>query len=131
MAITRARSARSCPTIPKPSWSTSSSSIRAATDTLPELVEIIHRYRQAHVPLYFEGGINLPYGENPITPEIAKAGVPILDPTTPVNAGVARQYNATGTCFNVKPDADGNCPSLALKVYRDLYPNEPPARSTT
>jgi CHASE2 domain-containing sensor protein len=97
-------------------------------DTLPELIDVIHRYKQAHVPLYFEGGINLPYGENPITPEIAKTGVPILDPTTPVNAGVARQYNATGVCFNVKPDRDGNCPSLALKVYRDLYLKEPPAK---
>jgi CHASE2 domain len=97
-------------------------------DTLPELIDTIHRYQAAHVPIYFEGGINLPYGENPITPEIAKTGVPILDPTTPINSGVARQYNATGICFNVKPDKDGNCPSLALKVYGDLHPKDPPAK---
>lgn len=91
-------------------------------DTLPELVDTIRRYREAHVPIYFEGGIDLPFGENPLRPEIAKTGVPVLDPTVPINAGVARQYNATGQCFNQKPDADGTCPSLALKVYRDLYP---------
>lgn len=90
--------------------------------TLPELVDTIARYRKAHVPLYFEGGIKLPFGENPLRPEIARTGVPILDPTLPVNAGVARQYNTTGLCFNQKPDADGACPSLAFRVYRDLYP---------
>jgi hypothetical protein len=97
-------------------------------DTLPELIDTIRRYRAQHVPIYFEGGIDLPYGENPLTPGIAATGVPILDPSMPLNAGVARQYGATGHCFNVKPDADGTCPSLALKVYRDLHPEHPPAR---
>jgi hypothetical protein len=97
-------------------------------DTLGELVDVIHRFQKAHVPIYFEGGVDLPYGENPLTPGIAATGVPILDPNLPVNAGVARQYSGTGHCFNVKPDADGTCPSLALKVYRDLYPDHPPAK---
>jgi CHASE2 domain-containing sensor protein len=90
-------------------------------DTLKDLVEEIGRYRKAGVPLYFEGGIDLPYGENALRPELAATGVPILDPALPINAGVARQYNATGHCFNQKPDADGTCPSLALRVFRDVY----------
>jgi CHASE2 domain-containing sensor protein len=90
-------------------------------DTLQNLIDEIGRYRKAHVPIYFEGGIDLPYGENPLRPELAKTGVPVLDPTIPVNAGVARQYNATGRCFNQKPDAGGACPSLATRVFRDTY----------
>jgi CHASE2 domain len=90
-------------------------------DTLKDLAEEIGRYRKAGVPLYFEGGTDLPFGENALRPELAATGVPILDPTTPINAGVARQYNATGRCFTVKPDHDGTCPSLALKVFRDVY----------
>ena len=90
-------------------------------DTLQDLIDEIGRYRKAHIPIYFEGGIDLPFGENPLRPELAKTGVPILDPSLPINSGVARQYNATGRCFNQKPDADGTCPSLALRVYRDVY----------
>jgi len=90
-------------------------------DTLQNLIDEIGRYRKVHVPIYFEGGIDLPYGENPLRPELAKTGVPVLDPTIPVNAGVARQYNATGRCFNQKPDAGGACPSLAMRVFRDTY----------
>jgi hypothetical protein len=90
-------------------------------DTLKDLADEIGRYRKSGIPLYFEGGIDLPYGENALRPELAATGVPILDPTIPINAGVARQYNATGHCFNQKPDADGTCPSLALRVFRDVY----------
>jgi CHASE2 domain-containing sensor protein len=94
-------------------------------DTLPDLVEEIKRYKKAGVPLYFEGGVDLPYGENALRPELAATGVPILDPNYPINGGVSRQYMATGNCFNNKPDADGTCPSLALRVFRDVYPHEP------
>jgi hypothetical protein len=94
-------------------------------DTLPDLVAEIGRYRKAHVPIYFEGGVDLPFGENPLRPEIAATGVPVLDPTVPINNGVARQYNATGQCFGRKPDDDGSCPSLALHVFNDVYPREP------
>jgi CHASE2 domain-containing sensor protein len=94
-------------------------------DTLPDLVEEIRRYQKAHIPIYFEGGVDLPYGENALRPELAATGVPILDPRYPINAGVARQYNATGDCFNNHPDADGTCPSLALRVFRDVYPQYP------
>ena len=72
-------------------------------DTLPELVEEIARYKKAGVPLYFEGGIDLPFGENPLRPEIAATGVPILDPTIPIYDGVARQYNATGAASTSSP----------------------------
>ena len=49
-------------------------------DTLPDLVEEIARYKKAGVPLYFEGGIDLPFGESAAAPELATTGVPILDP---------------------------------------------------
>jgi hypothetical protein len=94
-------------------------------DTLPDLVAEIHRYKQAGVPLYFEGGTNLPFGENALRPELAASGVAILDPTIPINSGVARQYNGTGRCFNIKPEADGTCSSLALHVFKDVYPQFP------
>ena len=93
--------------------------------SLSDLIEEIHRYKEAHIPIYFEGGINLPFGESALRKELAATGVPILDPTIPTNAGVARQYDATGHCFNQKSDADGTCPSLAAHVYRDVYPNQP------
>ena len=50
-------------------------------DTLSELVDEIARYKKAGVPLYFEGGTDLPFGEAPLRPELARTGVPILDPT--------------------------------------------------
>lgn len=90
-------------------------------DTLKDLVAEIGRYRKAHVPLYFEGGINLPFGENPLRPELAATGVPVIDPSVPINSGVARQYYGTARCFNQKPDGAGNCPSLALRVFHDVY----------
>jgi len=95
-------------------------------DTLKDLIGEIGRYKKAHVPIYFEGGIDLPYGENPLRPEIAATGVPVLDPAIPLNAGVARQYFSSARCFNQKPDADGSCPSLALRVYRDTYSKQYP-----
>ncbi|HVZ90589.1 MAG TPA: CHASE2 domain-containing protein [Rhizomicrobium sp.] len=95
-------------------------------DTLTDLVQEIERYRKAGVRLYFEGGVDLPYGEAALRPELARATrLPVLDPAFPINAGVARQYNATGACFGAKPDADGTCPSLALRVFRDVYPQYP------
>jgi hypothetical protein len=38
---------------------------------------------------------------------------------------VARQYNATGRCFDTRPSADGNCLSLSLHVFKDVYPQYP------
>ncbi len=95
-------------------------------DTLPELIDEIHRYQKAHSPIYFEGGIELPYGEAALRPELAATGVPILDPSIKVYNGIARQYPTTGECFGRKPGPSGNCLSLALQVYKDLYPSAPP-----
>jgi hypothetical protein len=92
--------------------------------TLLQLVEEIARYRKAGVPLYFEGGTNLPYGEQALRPELAKTGVRILDPSIPVYNGVARQYDVTGRCFGAHPRPDGTCYSLALQVFSDVYPAE-------
>lgn len=90
--------------------------------TLPQMLETIAAYKKAGVPLYFEGGIQLPYGEVPLRTELAKTGVPVLDPTEPVYNGVARQYNVNGKCMSgVKPRADGTCYSAALQVFNDVY----------
>ncbi|MGZ5960987.1 MAG: CHASE2 domain-containing protein [Rhizomicrobium sp.] len=94
-------------------------------DSLPELVDEIARYRKAGVPLYFEGGTDLPYGEAPLRPEIARTGVPILDPSIEVYDGVVRQYPTTGRCFGPNGQTGGECLSLAPRVYKDLYPKHP------
>jgi hypothetical protein len=90
--------------------------------TLPQMVEEIARYKKDGIPLYFEGGIKTPYGESALRPELARTGVPILDPSQPVYNGVARQYYVTGECFNTKPRADGTCYSNALRVFADNFP---------
>lgn len=97
-----------------------------ADDTLPDLIGEIDRYKKAGVPLYFEGGTDLPFGEHPLRPELAKAAYAILDPTIDVYDGVVRQYPASGHCYNAKGEVAGaTCPSLALHVFRDVYPNMP------
>lgn len=90
-------------------------------DTLPELVEEIRRYQKDKIPIYFEGGIDLPFGENPLRPEIAATGVPILDPSILVYQGVARQYPINGRCYRTKNPENQDCYSLALQLYRDLF----------
>lgn len=92
-------------------------------NTLPELVEEIRRYQKDKIPIYFEGGIDLPFGENPLRPEIASTGVPILDPTILVYQGVARQYPINGRCYRTKKPENQDCYSLALRVYQDLFHN--------
>ena len=91
-------------------------------NTLPELIEEIHRYREARIPLYFEGGIELPFGEYPLRPELAATGVPVLDPSILIYDGVARQYPIEGRCFGAKAKGGAPCKSLALQAYSDLYP---------
>jgi CHASE2 domain-containing sensor protein len=93
--------------------------------TLPRLIEEIHRYQSERVPIYFEGGIRLPYGEAALRPELAATGVTILDPTLPVYNGIARQYNFTGECFGVSRPRAAPCLSLALQVFKDIYPQYP------
>lgn len=94
-------------------------------DTLKDLVEEIARFRRDHVPIYFEGGTELPFGEAPLLPALAKTGVPILDPSIAVYDGVVRQYQTSGACFGIDGKMPGTCPSLALRVYKDLYPDYP------
>jgi hypothetical protein len=90
--------------------------------TLPQMLDVIAQYRKAGVPLYFEGGIDLPYGESPLRPELAATGVPVLNPSLPVYNGVARQYLVSAKCLGgVKPLPDGKCYSVALQVFHDVY----------
>ena len=95
-------------------------------DTLPELVDEIHRFQKARVPIYFEGGVHLPFGEDPLRKELAATGVPVLDPSISLYEGIARQYPTTGRCFGAGHKPDDTCLSLALQVYKDLYPATPP-----
>jgi CHASE2 domain-containing sensor protein len=90
-------------------------------ESIGELVDAIKRFQRAHIPIYFEGGTDLSFGEAPVRPEIAATGVPILSPSIETYDGVVRQYPAYGECFGT----DGRCLSLALKVYKDLFPRHP------
>jgi hypothetical protein len=94
--------------------------------SISELVDEIARYKKAGVALYFEGGIELPFGEAPLRPELARTGVAILDPSIEVYDGVVRQYPTTGRCYDRGGLTRGQCLSLALSVYKDLYPKHPP-----
>lgn len=93
--------------------------------SLADLVDEISRYRKAGVPLYFEGGIDLPYGESPLRPELARTGVRILDPTINVYDGVVRQYPTSGRCYGASGPQPGSCLSLALQVYKDNFHDHP------
>lgn len=94
-------------------------------ETISNLVETIARYKKAGVPLYFEGGILLPYGMKPLRKELADTGVAILDPSIKVYDGVVRQYPVTGHCYGKDGIAPGACPSLALRVYSDNFREHP------
>jgi CHASE2 domain-containing sensor protein len=91
--------------------------------TLPELLDEIARYRRAHIPLYFTGSTDAAPGTPPLRLELAASGVRVLDPTILVNQGIVRQYPATGQCLGERQSSP--CASLALQVYRDLYPRAP------
>ncbi len=93
-------------------------------DTLPELVGEIGRYKRAGVPLYFVGATDLPKGAPVIRKELIDAGARVVDPTTIVNQGVVRQYPIQGRCMNGE-GKDAVCRSLALTVYRDVFPGQP------
>jgi hypothetical protein len=87
--------------------------------TLPELIEEIHRFQRAGVPLYFAAATDAPPGTAPIRRELLDAGVKTVDPTTEVYQGVVRQYPITGSCFGKEKPP---CRSLAFQVYDDLNP---------
>lgn len=89
--------------------------------TLPELIDEIGRYKKAGVPLYLVAATDTQPGQPPVRPEILATGVKLVDPSFLINQGVVRQYPVTGQCFR----AAANCLSLALQVYKDLYPKEP------
>lgn len=95
--------------------------------TLPDLLEEIERYKKAGVPLYFEFAKDVSEGAPAVLPEIAqKIHTPLLDPTIRVNQGIVRQYQIEGTCY-ANGKVGGSCPSLALKVYEDIYHQKPNA----
>jgi CHASE2 domain-containing sensor protein len=91
--------------------------------TLPELIDEIGRYKKAGVPLYFAAATDTQLGQPAVRKEILATGVKLVDPTVLINQGVVRQYPITGQCFGAS--AGAACPSLALQVYKDLYPRQP------
>jgi CHASE2 domain-containing sensor protein len=93
--------------------------------TLPELIDEIGRYKKAGVPLYLVGATDTQTGQLPVRKEILATGVKLVDPTILINQGVVRQYPATGQCYGAQRTAGASCPSLALQVYKDLYPDQP------
>ncbi len=93
-------------------------------DTITELVDEIGRYSKAHVPLYLVGSTDVPAGAPPLRHELLATGVRVLDASILVNQGIVRQYPVTGACLGEGVSKSG-CLSLALSVYRDLYPREP------
>ncbi len=93
-------------------------------DTLADLADEVQRYRKAGVPLYFAGATDVPVGTSPLRRELIAAGAKVVDPTTLIDQGMTRQYPIAGFCFDSKhPTAV--CPSLALTVYRDIFPKQP------
>ena len=94
-------------------------------DTISELVSEIGRYKHAHVPLYFVGSTDVPQGAPPLRRELLKTGVRVLDPGILVNQGIVRQYPVTGACLGANQHDKSPCLSLALSIYRDLYPRTP------
>lgn len=94
--------------------------------TLHELTDEIGRYRRANIPLYFVAASDVPENGTPVRRELIDAGAKIVDPTILVNQGIVRQYPITGRCLNGEP-AGTICDSLAMKLYRDNFPAQPPA----
>ena len=93
-------------------------------DTLAELVDEVGRYKRAHVPLYLVGATDVPAGAPPLRRELLGTGVRVLDASILVNQGIVRQYPATGACLGTTRQ-NRPCLSLALSVYKDLYPRQP------
>ncbi|HLY06292.1 MAG TPA: CHASE2 domain-containing protein [Rhizomicrobium sp.] len=94
-------------------------------DTISELVDEIGRYRKAGVPLYLVGATDVPAGAPPLRRELLATGVRVLDPGILVNQGIVRQYPVSGSCLGAGARNRAPCLSLALAVYRDLYPQQP------
>ncbi len=93
--------------------------------TLPDLVGEIGRYKKAGVPLYMTAETDVPPGQPVIRKELLDTGVTLVDPSLLVNQGVVRQYPAEGRCYGAHRAANAVCPSLALQVYKDLFPRQP------
>jgi len=93
--------------------------------TLPELTDEIGRYKKDGIPLYFVAATDTQPGQLPVRKEILATGVTLVDPSFLINQGVVRQYPIAGQCYGTQRAANANCLSLALQVYKDLYPNQP------
>ena len=91
--------------------------------TFPNLIDEIGRYKKAAVPLYLVAATDTEPGQPPVRKEILATGVKLVDPSFLLNQGVVRQYPVTGQCY--RGQAGATCLSLALQVYKDLYPSEP------
>jgi hypothetical protein len=88
--------------------------------SLEQLLFVIERYARFGVPLYFVGSPNV---TPPVRAELSESSASIVAGTIDITEGVARQYPESVSCLNGN---DENCPSLALRIYEDLYENDVP-----
>lgn len=83
--------------------------------SLEQLLFVIERYARFGVPLYFVGSSRI---DPPVRNELLESSAHIVDGEINLAEGMARQYPETVSCL----DGSGeSCPSLALRVYEDLY----------
>lgn len=94
-------------------------------DTVKDLVNEIKRYKAAGVPFYFTAATDTAPGQPTVRKEFADAGVTQIDPSIAINGGVARQYPVSGRCFGAEALTHQNCPSMALRAFRDAFPHIP------
>nr|TFG54372.1 MAG: CHASE2 domain-containing protein [Hyphomicrobiales bacterium] len=87
--------------------------------SLEQLLFVIERYARFGVPLYFVGSPNV---NPPVRVELSNSSARIVAGTINLAEGVARQYPESVNCLNGR---NANCPSLAIRIFQDLYANVP------
>lgn len=88
--------------------------------SLDQLLFVIDRYQRFGVPLYFVGSSQL---DPPVRQELLNAPARVIDGRIMLVDGMARQYPETVACLEGEGE---NCPSLAVRVYEDLYETDIP-----
>ena len=88
--------------------------------SLEQLLFVIERYQRFGVPLYLVGSPRL---DPPVREELLNSSATVVAGTINLADGMARQYPESVRCL------EGNesvCPSLAVKIYEDLYESDVP-----
>jgi CHASE2 domain-containing sensor protein len=91
--------------------------------SLEQLLFVIERYARFGVPFYLVGSSRI---SPPVREELLNSSALVIDGQINLPEGVARQYPESVSCLY----SDGeNCPSLALRIYEDLYEEDVPRSS--